>query len=244
MIPRSSLSAFLFAVIFIIGLSVGAFLALGENVTVSGVKNVTVLCDNQSSCVVTAEGQGPVFFNASGGNLTYGVSQSFTVERNITIVQNITINITNVTQNVTVVTQEVAVMNCTTASLNFSPQDVATLVTVNITAGIGESCRDSCALSDDDRRTLQDARREAQIEMERVKINAEAAVNVTTIRYDALNQSCMVEVASLQHQVQTSYWFVYMVLAIIPVAAFIILRKVQASRGSTGMKSAPKGERR
>src|SRR5687767_7889269 len=124
---------------FLLLLCIGG--ALAQNVTITQTGNVTIVCNNASQCAGTAPGVLPFFFTAIDTNTTIPVILTASYEQNVTIVQNLTFNITQINQTIEVTTQ-----NITVISSNESPNAdaITTAVTNNLAAQLQSSLATTC----------------------------------------------------------------------------------------------------
>src|SRR4051812_43417287 len=95
----------LFSILCLIALG-GVF---AENVSVVQYGNVTIVCNNASQCAGTSPGSLPFLFSAMDNNITIPVILSSSYEQNVTIMQNITLNVTQSNQTVQITTQNITV---------------------------------------------------------------------------------------------------------------------------------------
>lgn len=198
---------------------------IAENVTVTQTSNVSIVCNNVSSCVAVTNGGSPVFFNAIDYNITIPVQVTTSYERNITIVQNITVNNTQYNQTVQVVTQNVTVVNCNqSADIQAIKDGVVNGVIVGVQGQIANTCAASCQTSEETRRTLETAKAAADQQAHDCQVQAIADKNVSAMQYEHLNATCAQTIADLEDNMTIKDILMFM-MAISVIGAYIYIFK-------------------
>jgi hypothetical protein len=211
-------TAYLLLFLVLVG---GSFAA---NVTVSLPGNVTIVCNNASQCAGTAPGTLPFFFTAIDTNTTIPVVLSGTYEQNITIVQNVTVNLTNHT--VEVITQNITVVSC-----NESPntEAISNAVSNNIAAQLQTSlvttCANACKPSEEERLGLQNQKADAERQWRECSFQLEAQLNSSRKDYEYLNATLSQEVEDLESQQILTYVIFFIGMFFLVLCAVYVFKK-------------------
>lgn len=231
---------------FLVGAVLISFLLLvglvsGETASATG--NVTLSCNNASSCVLFGPGNVPLLFTAVEYNTTYHVTLSVEYEKNITVFPNVTI-VNNVT-NVTYTTTTVNVTDCTSIPAATATVDTQAIIN-GLNAGLAESCRSSCEAGGAATATVRselDACRasESTIRSERDVLFATTAnaQNLSDTRYDALNATIGAQLAQCQNEKLP--WMILSIIALLLFIGFLAISYNNGRRGNgvSGLESAP-----
>jgi hypothetical protein len=217
---RDLLMAFFFGIVFVLGFSAGALSALGDNVTVTKMRNVTISCSNTSSCFVYSDGA-PVLFNGNGAELNFSVAVAFSYQENVTIVQNVTV-INNT--NFTITTTNVTVMNCNASeqTVNVNTDSIAS----TLTTSIGEACKNACAPGTAERDGykgqidgIKNDLTSCQNNAVKLQADLDTIKNITGAQYESLNTTCTERYVAAQEE-KLPIWILAVIMAL--VAAGVI----------------------
>lgn len=197
-----------------------------ENVTLTLSGNVTMVCNNASQCVGTAPGVLPFFFTALDANTTIPVVMTGSYEQNVTVVQNVTINVTQSNQTVTVNTQNITVVSC---NESLDAASISTTVTNNIAAQLQTSlvstCSTACKPGDDERSVLQAQKADAERQYRECVVMGQAAANISMTNYEHLNATLTQQVGDLESQQILTYTIFFIGMIFLVGGAVIVFRK-------------------
>jgi len=188
-----------------------ASITLADTATQTATLNI--VCNGEAQCVTVVNGT-PVIFSGNGSSVTLNIPVTFTYERNVTYVQNVTVNQTTTVVNVT--TTNVTVVDC-----NMTGVDQATMeqnIINSLSSSLTSSCSQACTASDAVRTDLQQRLSACEINLANATVQCEA-------QYLAVQAQCSADLNISRQETQQARetntpWMLITVLMILAVGVY------------------------